>query len=195
MPSQPQIECFGFVLDNNFYSISYPQKFISCVIFYESLETYHKVYQKYKNFDEDVKDLYMVDENKKILRKSDKFLMSRLSYNTANSKSSKSIEDDNKAEPKHHIEEDLSSVKSLRINFNNSSIKAYKLDSKSKFKNLYAPKCICLASLYPFFMEFGRILKTIYMFTKVGKVKKPLEKIIESLIIEVPSPPRGIWKV
>jgi len=44
-------------------------------------------------------------------------------------------------------------------------------------------------------MEFGRILKTIYMFSKVGRVKKPLEKIIESLIIEVPAPPRGIWKV
>ena len=116
MPSQPPIECFGFVLDNNFYSISYPQKFVSCLIFYESLDIYHKVYQKHKNFDEDTKDLYILDENKKIIRKSDRYILSRLSYNTGNNlRSSKSIEDDSKFEHKNYIDEDLASVKSLRI--------------------------------------------------------------------------------
>jgi len=120
MPSQPPIECFGFVLDNNFYSISYPQKFISCLIFYESLDIYHKLYQKYKNFDEDTKDIYILDENKKIIRKSDRYFLSRLSYNTGNSKSSKSIEDDSKTEHKNIIDEDVVSVKSLRINLNST---------------------------------------------------------------------------
>ena len=166
------------------------------MIFYESLETYGKVYQKYKNFDEDTKDLYILDENKKIIRKTDKYSSSRLSYNAAlHLKTFKSAEEDGKSDRKF-FDDDLTSNKSLRISYLNSSkINFIKLDTKSKNKNLYAPKCICLASLYPFFMEFNKILKTIHLFSKVGRVKKPLEKIIESLIIEVPAPPRGIWKV
>jgi hypothetical protein len=68
-------------------------------------------------------------------------------------------------------------------------------DSNSKLRNFYVPKCIAFVSLYPFYIEHSKILKTIYGFTRAGKAKKPLEKIIESLIIEVPVPPRGIYKV
>ena len=140
-----------------------------------------------------MKDLYVMDENMNIIRKSDKYSMSRLSYSTVNLRSSKVIGEVVEPEAKY-IEEDMASVKSFRTN-NSKSMNQFILDSKSKFKNLYVQKCICLASLYPFFMELGKILKTIYLFSKNSRVLKPLEKIIESLIIEVPAPPRGIWKV
>ena len=116
----PEKESFGFVLDNNYYSITYPQKFISCLIFYESLESYSKAYRKFKNFNEDMKNMYILDQNKTIIRKSEKFLASRMSYNTVNIRGSKSIEDDAKTENRF-IDEDMTSVKSLRINFSNSS--------------------------------------------------------------------------
>ena len=91
------------------------------MIFYESLETYYKVYQKYKNFDQDTKDLYLLDENKKIIGKNDKYSNARLSYNTVNSKSSKSMEEDVKSYKKQVLDDDLISNKSLRISYLNSS--------------------------------------------------------------------------
>lgn len=66
---------------------------------------------------------------------------------------------------------------------------------KTRLRNYYAPKCICLISVYPFLLEFGKILKTIYKYSRSLKLKKPLEKIIENLVIEVPLPPRGLYSV
>lgn len=66
---------------------------------------------------------------------------------------------------------------------------------KSKLRNYYAPKCICLISVYPFFLEFSKILKTIHKYSHSLKLKKPMEKIIENLVIEVPVPPRGLFSV
>lgn len=66
---------------------------------------------------------------------------------------------------------------------------------KSRLKNLYVPKCICVVSLYPYYLEFSKILKTIFKYSKSGRLKKPIEKIIENLVVEVPIPPRGIYAV
>lgn len=71
----------------------------------------------------------------------------------------------------------------------------FQTGSTSKYKNYWAPKCICIVSVYPFFIEFSKILKTIYKFSRSTKVKKPIEKIIENLVIEVPVPPRGCYSV
>ena len=60
---------------------------------------------------------------------------------------------------------------------------------------IYVPKCILIVSLYPFYKEHLKILRNIYMFTKSGKTQRPIEKIIERLIIGVPVPPRGLYKV
>ena len=66
---------------------------------------------------------------------------------------------------------------------------------KIKYKKLYIPKCICLISLYPFINEMIKIGKNIYKYSTISKVQIPLEKIIYNLIIEVPSPPRGIYSI
>jgi hypothetical protein len=71
----------------------------------------------------------------------------------------------------------------------------FQTGTTSKYKNYWAPKCICIVSVYPFFIEFSKILKTIYKFSRSSKVKKPIEKIIENLVIEVPVPPRGCYSV
>lgn len=39
---------FSFVLDNAYYSTSFTQKYVSCLIFYEKFESYNKIFQKVK---------------------------------------------------------------------------------------------------------------------------------------------------
>lgn len=93
----------------------------------------------------------------------------------------------------------VNSCKTMRFSHltNNSISYILILGDKSIFKNYYAPKVICLVSLYPFFWEHSKILKSIYKFTtnRSGKIKKPIEKIIENLVFEVPVPPRGVYQV
>lgn len=63
------------------------------------------------------------------------------------------------------------------------------------YRRYYLPKCICLVSLYPFLLEFSKIIRTIYNYSTVLKQPLPIEKIIENLTIEVPAPPRGIYSI
>ena len=69
--------------------------------------------------------------------------------------------------------------------------------AKRKLKNLiYVPKCICLVSVHPFCNDLLSILESIYNYTASNtKLKRPLEKIIENLVIEIPLPPRGIYSI
>ena len=175
-------------MDNNLYSISYPQKFISCLICYESLETYYKLYQLHRNFDDKNKGEFIIDEKNFIVKRSEKYSISRPNYKSEFSKLN------NESNIENYFQEDKIKRGRKPSHQNMSNLKL-KFDSKSYLKNFYVQKCICFASMHPFFMEFRKILKTIYLFSKAGRVIKPLEKIIESLILEVPAPPRGIWKV
>lgn len=68
-------------------------------------------------------------------------------------------------------------------------------NQKIKYKKLYIPKCFCLISLYPFINEMMKIGKNIYKYSITPKLQIPIEKIISNLIIEVPSPPRGIYSI
>lgn len=68
-------------------------------------------------------------------------------------------------------------------------------NTKVNLANIYVPKCICLISLYPFFNEQIKILRGILKYSKKKKIKKPIELVIQNLIIDVPCPPKGIWKV
>lgn len=79
--------------------------------------------------------------------------------------------------------------KNINENANRSSA------SHKKSKKIYAPKCICLVSLYPFCNELMKILRAIYKFSCTTRLKKPVEKIIENLTLEVPLPPRGVYVV
>lgn len=41
--SNPEPEFFHFLLDNYFYSIDYPHKYVTCLKFYENLESYYEL--------------------------------------------------------------------------------------------------------------------------------------------------------
>ena len=45
----PKPELYSLILDNQFYSSVYSYKYITCLVFYESLITYKKIYDSYSN--------------------------------------------------------------------------------------------------------------------------------------------------
>ena len=44
--TQPNYEIFSFILDNNYFNLNYPQKYLSCIIFYESISKYKELYDQ-----------------------------------------------------------------------------------------------------------------------------------------------------
>ena len=46
---QPDYKIFSILLDNNNYSINYPYKYVVCLRFYESINNYKKLFDKYNN--------------------------------------------------------------------------------------------------------------------------------------------------
>ena len=50
--TQPEYKIYSILLDNNNYSISYQFKYVVCLKFYESINKYKKLYDKYMEFSE-----------------------------------------------------------------------------------------------------------------------------------------------
>ncbi len=164
--SEPLKKTFSFVLDNSYYGILFPQKYITCIIFYESFERYYNVYQKIINY------------------QSKLFSQNQAQFQLSASRNSFCIKNDlDQVQNKYTLEEEYS------IRLPNSFI-------KTKFKNYYAPKCICIVSVNPFLDEFTKILTAILNFSKNStRTIKPIEKVIDNLVFEIPAPPRGLYKV
>ena len=123
--TKPEPYFYPLILDNQFFSSVYSYKFIACLVIYESLSTYKKLYDLYSNN----------DSNKK-----------------------------------------------------NSNI------PQDTFKNIYIPKCLCLASVHPSITKFENILRSIYSYVQMGKTFF-LDIIIEKIICQIPKIPRGLKKI
>ena len=52
----PKTKVFSFILDNNYYNINYPQKFLSCLVCYENVSEYKKLYDE-KNKNNNIKEI------------------------------------------------------------------------------------------------------------------------------------------
>ncbi len=143
---EPEIQFNSFILDNALYSFNYPQKFISCLIFYESITKYKKLKDK-------------ID------------MCSSLNETSADSINNSTNNLENKIP--------LTSRKSPFF--------------KSRF--YFIPKCICVISVYPYINIHQQILHSLYQSVTYSSFQIPIEKIIENLIIEVPVPPRGLYKI
>ena len=115
----PNSEYYTVILDNPFYSLDYSYKYIGCLVIYESLNIYKKIYDNYANDSEKQND---------------------------------------------------------------------------DFKNIFIPKCLCLASVNPDIKKFELILEGIYDLIMKGK-NYFIDDIIERLICQTPKIPRGIKKI
>ena len=214
---QPEYKIFSILLDNNNYSINYPFKYVVCLKFYESINNYKKLYDKYSEFSElNMPKDSDIEENISIhlpITRSRRTTLPNkpINKNNNNNKNEKSDQNDIYCpEPFDGGDDDFNSIyndithKSLNYNnkrgpnnTNNSNNNNVNNNNKDvhKYRKYYIPKCICLISLYPYINELSKIIKIIYKYSLVEKQIYPLEKIINNLLIEVPTPPKGIYYV
>ena len=181
--SQPKPIIQHFLLDNSFYSINYPLKYVTCLIIYENLENYlllnlaikeklgedffHNTWKmntgkKKKN--DILKALGTLDE---ICLKHNERFKSEMSFNSI---------------------EDTKNSKHQSSKYNAITIENY--------QNYYFPKVLCLVSTQHYFNEQKKILKQIYQYFLEKKPKKiPLEKKILTILLNIPIPPKGLLEI
>ena len=170
--SKPEPEILYFLLDNYFYSIEHPHKYITCLKFYESLEKYYEL--------------------KELLQKK-----MGISYDGKIPKY-----DGGKSNVSHFLNMDEAIIEGLNLSADsNKSDEPYEdilLKKKiNQFKHYYFPKVICLISLQPFYKEQEIILTQIYRYYINNSIKKniPLEKIILNVLCNIPMPTNGVFEI
>ena len=208
--NQPEYKIFSILLDNNNYSINYPFKYVVCLKFYESINNYKKLYDKYNELSEiSIPKDSDIEENISIhlpLSRS-----RRTTFSNSKSKSSKNVDiycpepldgngDMNEEEEYNLNRKSINYLgKSMNQSHKNEDLNSNYTNKTNnnmhKYRKYYIPKCICLISLYPYINELSKIIKIIYQYSLVEKQICPLEKIINNLLVEVPTPPKGIYYV
>jgi hypothetical protein len=170
---------FSVILDNNLFSAEHPQKFLTCLLFYEKVSDYKKL--KYtiegRSYDRDPDCREEEDEMTKM----------RTIDETIDMKNA-SLADIKKTSILQKDEEDMH--RSMLIKRQNSVVSG----EVTSIRNVFIPKCICLVSIYPFIKLYQRLLDIIYDYISQNR-EIPIEKIITNLIIEVPVPPKGLYSI
>ena len=161
---------FSIILDNNLFSTDYPQKYLSCLLFYEKVTQYKLLQLNIENRKPTPGDHL---DNEKSYMESD-FLLASKDLSQRKTIESELYGNNDKTE--------------LGRATNISE------EKKPKLEYYYIPKCICIVSIHPFVKLFERILGNIYRYSLVQQ-NIPIEKIITNLIIEVPIPPRGLYSI
>ena len=169
---EPKNEILYFLLDNYFYSIDHPHKYITCLKFYESLEKYHEL-----------KDLLQKKMGMSYDGKIPK-------YDGAQSNTSHFF----------NLDEPINEGLNLSNGSNKSDEPLDDIllkKKKNKIRNYYFPKVICLISLQPFYKEQEMILNQIYNYCVNNSIKRnaPLEKIVLNILCNIPMPTNGVFDI
>jgi hypothetical protein len=219
---QPQYKIFSILLDNNNYSINFPFKYVVCLKFYESINNYKKIDDKLMEYsDISIPKDTDLEENisihlptsinktttfpKTASKRNEKEEMCDLYYPEpcdgnpeSNDNCSNISNKDNhlvKTAQTFDSKNEINDIRSSNTYFSNKTKECKESKECYKYRKYYIPKCICLISLYPYINELSKIIKIIYKYSLVEKQIYPLEKIINNLLIEVPTPPRGIYYI
>ena len=221
--TQPKIKLFSFILDNNYFNLNFPQKYLTCLICYENITKYKELYDCYQR--------YMTEEN--ITENDIETRLPRSKREGLEEGKRATIQSLTDLYTKKGMIEGI-----LGPRFNEPKQEKNKNKTKVKDENIYIPKCLMIMSLYPYFAEYEKILTEIYNYSLIvdeeailtrektlnipanlnksleiiqpsftvanleNHIKKdnsqiliPIDKIIENLLIELPVPPRGIFSV
>ena len=193
---KPDPKIFSIILDNNNYSSIHQNKYAVCLLFYESINDYLKLYEKYFNISGNNSNLNNIKKSLDNRNLRSSFLSEQnglFNFNDNLSTYSTNTYNNN-----YLITKKLNNFSLLSVN------RASELSQKETnistfnnkyFKKYYIPKIICLISLYPFLLELKKIITIIYKYSNLGKQEIPLEKIINNLVLEVPIPPRGLYSI
>ena len=60
--------------------------------------------------------------------------------------------------------------------------------------SLFAPKCICILSAFPFLTQLRRLVTEFYRHS-LSHMSLPIERYIVNFMLELPAPPRGLLEV
>ena len=158
-------DVFSFILDNNFFNINYPQKYLSCLICYENITQYKILADNAKNEKtEEPKENENISENS----------------------ISNQVKDPNIYIPKcilvislypffGEMEKILTEIYKYSLNQVNFMEKCEQVPKKSKKS------------------AKDTLVETLV--TKEIDLNEPIEKMIENLLIELPVPPRGGYNI
>ena len=210
---------YTLILDNNLFSAEHPQKYLSCLLFYENISTYNDLKKKLQDKKElDIFDIDEVEEREiEPMNKDNEISEIKKDQEKNKENNNNDIKGKEENEKKsQNIFQSLLLVKgkSEKLSLDKSKVlktfkklntsatigqsllrRSNKISEKETF--VYIPKVICLVSIHPYIKTFEKILKSIYSyFSDVDNNKEiPLEKLITNLIIEVPIPPRGLYSM
>ena len=201
---QPKNKLFSFILDNNYYNLNFPKKYLSCLVFYEKITQYKILHEEYiKN---SIELLEQTSDNQKIVDKMDNDLssasipISSCSFvpTRSNTTCSKNVIDDNIYIPKclvimslypyfAEFERILNEIYnySLGISFEISNKKNEQKNNNNDGRNFTRQ------TINPTIHRNEIIMNKIVN----NEIVIPVDKIIENLLIEVPVPPRGIYRM
>ena len=181
---------FSVILDNNLFSAEHPQKYLTCLLFYEKVSDYKKLKHSIEgsNYEKDPDCIDDEDENKSNEIGGAETKSSLLLENTLTESSLKN----NILHTGSFTSKDKETLfKSNIIIGRRNTLSSSEFTS---IKNVFIPKCICVVSIYPYIKLYQRFLDIIYNYISENR-EIPLEKIITNLIIEVPVPPKGLYSI
>ena len=188
---------FSLILDNNLCSAEHPQKYLSCLLFYESLSKYKKLKytvegRSYENDPDCIDDNVTSSKNMSTNITEDILSKNKIieKNNLTNSLMPNGLPGSNTAN-------DESLFRSTVIPSMNNNTKRLSMlppEAITSIRNVFIPKCICLVSIHPYIKFHQKILESIYQYAQKEQ-DIPLENIITNLIIELPIPPRGLYKI
>ena len=169
-PTQPKPIVFSFILDNNYFNLNYPQKYLTCLMCFENISQYKILYEQHSKLSQ--------EENESNKEKND--------FNV-NSKDTLAKVLDSLKYPDIYIPKCLL-VMSLTPYFGEYEkiiIEIYNYSLGIIHKNAKENQ-LMNNEIRPTF-ERQRIKKNNYR----ADIYEPIDKIIENLLIELPIPPRG----
>jgi hypothetical protein len=164
---KPKQKIFSFILDNNYYNLNYPQKYLTCLICYESIVDYKILSELENNPDLDIRNI----DRKKIassIKEPDIWIpkclliMSLYPYFG-------------------EFEKIITEIYNYSLN-----LVFQPLDKIEQFSKLSEN-----AKKNHRRISFRR-MSTVAEVLKNKDVNEPVDKIIENLLIELPVPPRGV---
>ena len=211
VPPTPKI--FSFILDNNYYNLNFPKKYLSCLVFYEKISQYKILYDQYEKLSLELEQ----NETQGILDKNDNILNNDLSSGSipisscsfvptrSSTRCTQNIKIDNIYIPKCLVIMSLYPYFSeferiLNVIYNYSLGISLEINEKKVEQNIQSNNSSLLNLNL---IKFNRQsltpsnTKTIMTMKKIinNEITIPIDKIIENLLIELPYPPRGIYRL
>ena len=188
--SDPKRKIFSIILDNNLFSSEYPQKYLTCILFYEKLTQYKKLERQIEKMEKNKDNIEYVNI--------DDCPINSIRCTLREEKTAKTLRHNKMLTsilPSINIDERVNDDRNIGGNFDFGQMRNTINQPIFKLKYYYIPKCICLVSIHPYVKLYQKILSNIFAYGCSTSNEIPLEKIITNLIIEVPIPPRGLYSI